>query len=484
MGKFGNFFTTGRKKNTKNTSEASVKSRVKGARPGLPHKGLAPLASIEDIKDITKSEESLIGKDYDQTQSPIQNSVEETEDYIYNKDLTPLYNNIVSEWNSKGATSDSEEFSPEWHSSNETIKNTLFDSNLTLQTLEPEKDLITDTTKTTTPNFFKSLTNIPNEDLEHSILNHKELTNVYTFAESEYAASKEQPGVLESRSSEQAHLARVLTLDIFLRRTKELHLNEPVTSLFEDDNSSTETMDKKSAVRRSGKRRKSQSSSDMPNGDRNVTEITAREEPVFDSVPSDFVSEKINGSERKVKAPQQINYVMPNHEMKAGSNHKGLTKTESEKIRQQQPTSSPCRKKSLKKNLSDTGPLSPTGLKNQGRDSSTKRQTEDVTYVSPLSKCTSVENAFSGETTLETSTVSSSGLIRNSVLPLTEETTDSKVLHPTDKSDVLLNTTDKNKYGEIRTTNGKQISSDLENAKLRSTCLDVSRTTVTTKVSL
>ncbi|XP_015272127.1 PREDICTED: absent in melanoma 1 protein-like [Gekko japonicus] len=471
LGKFGNFFTTGRRKNSKNTTESSLRPSVKSARSGSPQKNTTPLASIDDFKEISKSEECLLEKLCSHNQPVIQNTVEETEEYIYTKDLTPLYNDIVSEWNSKGALSDSE-WSPDWHSSSETIKNTLYDSNLTLQTPEPEKYLSTDATNTTTPIFFRSLTNISNENQEHSILNHKQLLNLNPFAELEGAATKDQSSVLESKPSERAYPSRVLTLDIFLRRTEHSISNEFSTALLDDNYSSANEMDKKSAVRRSGKRRKSQSSGDMPNGDRNATETSAKEETVFESLSSDLVAEQINNSERKVKTSQQIT-ATANHEMKTGSNHKGCTKTEMEKNKQQPPTSSPYRRKSFKKNQADAVPLSPTGLKSQGKDSSTKRQMERATNGSPMTKSSSVEKLSFGENTAETFKVASMGVLGNGTSSL--DSANSR------DGSVLLHA-DKNKNGGMGTTNGKQISSDLDSTKSRNTW-DVSRT-VTTKVNL
>ncbi|XP_054852917.1 beta/gamma crystallin domain-containing protein 1 isoform X2 [Eublepharis macularius] len=473
LGKFGNFFTTGRRKNTKNTSEDSLRPNVKTARSGSPRKNPAPLASIEDFKEISKSEECLLEKICNRNQSVIQNTVAETEEYFYTKDLTPLYNDIVSEWNSKGASSDSE-WSPDWHSSSETIKNTLFDSNLTLQTPEPEKYLITDATKTTTPNFFRSLSNISNEDQEHSILNHKQLLNVDPFAELEGAATKVQSSVLESKPSERSHSSRVLTLDIFLRRTEQSISNEFSTALLDDNYSSADEMDKKSAIRRSGKRRKSQSSSDVPNGDRNATENVAKEETVLDDISSDLVVEQMNNSERKVKSSATAN-----HEMKTGSNQKGCSKMEMEKNKQPPPTSSPYRRKSLKKNQSDTVLLSPTGLKSQGKDSPTKRQVESAANGSSLSKTFSVEKLTFGENIAETFKVASVGVLGNSTSSLIEGRRDSA--HSCDGSGPLH--ADKNKNGGMGTTNGKHTSSDLDSTKQRNTCWDVSRT-VTTKVNL
>ncbi|XP_048349461.1 beta/gamma crystallin domain-containing protein 1 isoform X2 [Sphaerodactylus townsendi] len=475
LGKFGNFFTTGRKKNTKNITEASLRTSVKSARSGSPQPNTAPLASIDDFKEISKSEECILEKIYSRNQPAIQNSVEDTEEYIYTKDLTPLYNDIVSEWNCKGASSDSE-WSPDWHSSNETIKNTLFGSNLTLQTSESEKYLNTDPTKATTPNFFRSLTNISNEDQDHSILNHKQLLSLDQFAELKGTATKDQSSVLEAKPSERAHSSRVLTLDIFLRRTEQSISNEFSTALLEDNYSSADEMDKKSAVRRSGKRRKSQSSGDAPNGDRNAAETSTKEESVFDGISSDLVVDQINNSERKVKTPQQIT---TNHDMKTASNYKGCTKAEMEKNKQQTPAASPYRRKSLKKNQSDSVPLSPTDLKAQGKDSSTKRQVQGATNGSLMSKSSSIEKLSSGENTVESFRVASLGVQGNSTSPVTEGRMDSA--NNCDGS-VLLHA-DKNRNSGVRTTNGKQTGSDLDSTKLRNACWDASRT-VTTKINL
>ncbi|XP_060093642.1 beta/gamma crystallin domain-containing protein 1 isoform X2 [Heteronotia binoei] len=476
LGKFGNFFTTGRRKNIKNTTEASLRPSIKAARSGSLQKDTAPLASIDDFREISKSEECLLGKICNRNQPVIQNTVEETEEYIYTKDLTPLYNEIVSEWNSKEVSSDSE-LSPDCHSSSETIKNTLYDSSLTLQTPESEKYFITDATKTTTPNFFRSLTNISNEEQEHSILNHKQLLNLNPFAELEGAATKDQPSVLESKTSERAHSSRVLTLDIFLRRTEQSISNEFSTALLDNNYSSADEMDKKSAVRRSGKRRKSQSSGDVPNGDRNATETSAKEETVCESLPSDVVVEEINNSERKAKTSQQIT-AAANHEIKTGSNHKGCTKMEMEKSKQQPPASSPYRRKSLKKNQADAVLLSPTSLKSQGKDSSTKRQVERATNGSPMSKSSSIEKFSFSESSAESFKVASVGALSNSTSSPTEGRPDSA--NSCDGS-VLLHGV-KNKNGGIGTTNGKQISPDLDSTKPRNTW-DVSRM-VTTKVNL
>ncbi|ETE68034.1 Absent in melanoma 1 protein, partial [Ophiophagus hannah] len=479
LGKFGHFFTTGRRKNPKNTQEASLKPSIKNIRPGSPHKNLAPLASIEieDLNDLSKSEESLTDSIYEQNQSKSQSTIDNSEDYLYNKDLTPLYNDIVSEWDTKGISSGSE-WSLDLHSSNETIKNTLFDSNLTLGTLEGENELVTDTN--TTPDFFKSLSALSDENLEQIILNHKELVEPLTSAESESAESKDQPVFVEPEQDEHPQPSRILTLDIFLRRTELQNLNKPVAVALDDDCSNTDIMDKKPAIRKSGKRRKSQSSSDVPNGDRNASENTVKEEPGLDGIPSGMVSEKVSTSERRVRPCQQIMSPTNNNDIRSGSNHKAFTKSELEKCKQQSPASSPYKKKSLKKNQSDAGPPSPIGIKSPGKNASTKRQSDSIMDGNPTSKCTSVEELPSDENVV----ASPVGIVSNSsTLSPSEERTESQDLHPVRSSDgkVILQA-DKHKKDEVEDS-GRQISSDLDEAKPRNICLDVSRT-VTTKVSL
>uniref|UniRef100_A0A8C3Y155 Crystallin beta-gamma domain containing 1 n=1 Tax=Catharus ustulatus TaxID=91951 RepID=A0A8C3Y155_CATUS len=140
-------------------------------------------------------------------------------------------------------------------------------------------------------------------------------------------------------ASEHAYSARVLTVDIYLRKTDEL-LNEPVTLVSEENCSDLDTMDKKSASKRSGKRRKSQSSNDIPNGEKTQTENTAREESVFeDDAHAEVFSDKIINPERKVRSLQQTpernsSSSSINQDLKVGSAHKGASKAEGDKGKQ------------------------------------------------------------------------------------------------------------------------------------------------------
>uniref|UniRef100_A0A8D0GTG1 Crystallin beta-gamma domain containing 1 n=1 Tax=Sphenodon punctatus TaxID=8508 RepID=A0A8D0GTG1_SPHPU len=207
-------------------------------------------------------------------------------------------------------------------------------------------------------------------------------------------------------------------------------------------------MDKKSSARRSGKRRKSQSYSDTPNGERSPRGNGTKEESVFDdAVPSDVASEKVSHLERKIKSqqtPERNSSSASNQDIKTGFNHKGLTKTENEKSKQPLTTSSPLRRRSLKKNQADAGPVSPTGLKNQVNDSLPKRQP---------------------------------------VPPVAAAECNPKIKSILAEKGAPLHT-ERNRSGELSKSHEKQTCLDLDSAKLRNLCLDVPRATVTTKINL
>ncbi|XP_037248558.1 beta/gamma crystallin domain-containing protein 1 [Falco rusticolus] len=250
-------------------------------------------------------------------------------------------------------------------------------------------------------------------------------------------------------------------------------------------------MDKKSANKRSGKRRKSQSSSDIPNGERNQAETASREESVFeDDVPSEVFSDKIINSERKVKTPQQTperNSSSPsnNQDLRVGSAHKGASKTEADKGKQQISNATPARRRSYKKNQSDSVPISPTGLKGQGKDYSSKRQPLASPESNPVTKRTSVEKgaipvAF-GEDGLE-SPKSLAAKTEDAALVFTEGRNETKaVKHGNGSDGRAFLRTDGIKNGDLCTSAEKQTNSDLDSLKLKSS--DASRT-VTTKISL
>uniref|UniRef100_A0A8C0ZCS9 Crystallin beta-gamma domain containing 1 n=1 Tax=Cyanistes caeruleus TaxID=156563 RepID=A0A8C0ZCS9_CYACU len=215
-------------------------------------------------------------------------------------------------------------------------------------------------------------------------------------------------------------------------------LNEPVTLISEEICSDLDTMDKKSTSKRSGKRRKSQSSSDITNGERNQTENTAREESVFeDDAHSEVFSDKIINSERKVRSLQQTpernsSSSGGNQDLKVGSAHKGASKAEADKGKQQISSTTSARRRSYKKNQSDTVPISPTGLKSQVKDYSSKRQPLASPETNPVTKRTSVEKgaipvAF-GEDSLESPKASLAAKTEDNAFAFAEGRNDTKAV--------------------------------------------------------
>ncbi|KAM6356215.1 beta/gamma crystallin domain-containing protein 1 [Podargus strigoides] len=478
--RLGNLFGTGKRKNVKSSLEHT--SHRKGERSVSSHR-------VQPIYCRHLQE----GHEASQVQKQVRNvsAVSETQEYNFSEEVGPLYRDTISEWSNRGVSSDSE-WSADWSSGSETIKNSFFESSLNLETVELEKESITAINNSTTPDFIKSLRNLSSEDLEKSILSHKQLVNTWVSEEPGHAKPKDLPYELESAASEHPHSARVLTVDIYLRKTDEL-LNEPVTVTSEENCSDSDIMDKKSSNKRSGKRRKSQSSSDIPNGERNQTETaTAREDSVFeDDVPSEVFSDKIVNSERKAKSPQQTpernsSSSGNNQDLKVGSAHKGASKTEADKGKQQISNTTPARRRSYKKNQSDAVPISPTGLKGQGKDYTSKRQPLASPESNPVTKRTLAEKgtlpvAF-GEDSLESPKVSLADKTEDTALVLSEGRNETKaVKHGNGSDGRAFLRTDGIKNGDLCMSAERQMSSDLDSAKLKS--LDASRT-VTTKISL
>uniref|UniRef100_A0A8C6Z4A6 Crystallin beta-gamma domain containing 1 n=1 Tax=Nothoprocta perdicaria TaxID=30464 RepID=A0A8C6Z4A6_NOTPE len=476
--RLGNLFGTGKRKNVKSSLEHP--STWKGERSVAPHK--APPFYCKHLKE---------GPEVPQVQRVRSlNAAPETREYHFGGEGAPVYHDTISEWSAKGISSDSE-WSPDWSSSSETIKNSFFESTLNVGTEELEEQPVTDINNSTTPDFIKSLRNLSSEDLEKSILNHKQLVNTWVCEEPGHAKPKDFPYGLESTASEHTSSPRVLTVDIYLRKTDEI-LNEPVTVISKENCGDSDTMDKKSASKRSGKRRKSQSSSEIPNGERNQIENTAKEDSVFeDDGSSDVLSDKITNSERKVKSPQQTperNLSSPgiSQDLKAGSAQKGASKAEADKGKQQASTTTPARRRSYKKSQLDAVPVSPTGMKSQLKDFSSKRQTLIAAESNSVTKRTSVEKgnisvAF-GEDGLESPKGSLADKTENSALVFVEGRSESKTIKHSNGTDgrAFLRA-DGIKNGDLSLSTERLANSELDSSKLKS--LDASRT-VTTKISL
>lgn len=478
MERLGNLFGTGKRKNVKSSLEHTL--HHKGERSGSPHR-----AQPVYCRHFREEHEAP------QVQKQVRNvsALSEAQEYNFSGEVRPLYHDTVSEWSSRGVSSDSE-WSADWSGSSETIKNSFCESSLNVETLGLEKEPVTDINNSTTPDFIQSLRNLSSEDLEKSILSHKQLVNTWVSEEPGHAKPKDLAYELESAASQHASSGRVLTVDIYLRKTDKL-LNEPVTLKSEENCSDSDTMDKKSASRRSGKRRKSQSSSDIPNGERNQTENTAREEPVYeDDAHSEVFSDKIINSERKVRSLQQTpernsSSSGNNQDLKVGSAHKGASKAEADKGKQQISNTTSARRRSYKKNQSDSVPISPTGLKGQVKDCPSKRQPLASPETNSVTKITSVEKGpipvALGEDSLESPKASLAAKTENNALVFAEGRNDTKaVKHGNGPDGRAFLHTDGIKNGDLCLSAERQTNSDLDTSKLKS---DASRT-VMTKISL
>ncbi|KAM6185675.1 beta/gamma crystallin domain-containing protein 1 [Rhynchocyon petersi] len=104
-----------------------------------------------------------------------------------------------------------------------------------------------------------------------------------------------------------AHPAKVLTLDIYLSKTEVAQVDEPVViASGSEDCGDSDDMEKRSGGRRSGRRRKSQKSTDSPGAESALPESTARDEAVFDDeVALDAATDTVS-AEKKVKSPQTV----------------------------------------------------------------------------------------------------------------------------------------------------------------------------------
>ncbi|XP_007939030.1 beta/gamma crystallin domain-containing protein 1 [Orycteropus afer afer] len=147
-----------------------------------------------------------------------------------------------------------------------------------------------------------------------------------------------------------AHPATVLTLDIYLSKTEVAQVDEPVViAAGAEDCGDSDDMEKRASGRRSGRRRKSQKSSDSPGADTALPESPARDDAVFDDeVAPDTASENVS-AEKKVKSPPTASdggvASAGSQESKASPGPKGQTRAESDRSKQPPPASSPTKRK-------------------------------------------------------------------------------------------------------------------------------------------
>lgn len=153
-----------------------------------------------------------------------------------------------------------------------------------------------------------------------------------------------------ARQVDRAHPSKVLTLDIYLSKTEVAQVDKPVSiAPGTDDCDDSDDMEKRSSGRRSGRRRKSQKSTDSPGADAVAPESPAKDDSVFDvEVAPDAAAE--NGTaEKKVKSVPTVTdggaALVASPESKATPGPRGQLRGDTDRGKQQPPTSSPTKRK-------------------------------------------------------------------------------------------------------------------------------------------
>ncbi|XP_037698193.1 beta/gamma crystallin domain-containing protein 1 [Choloepus didactylus] len=147
-----------------------------------------------------------------------------------------------------------------------------------------------------------------------------------------------------------AHPAKVLTLDIYLSKTEAAPVDEPVViAPGAEDCGDLDDMEKRASGRRSGRRRKSQKSTDSPGADSALPESPARDDAVFDDEVAPVAATEKVSAEKKVKSPQAAPEggvaSAGNPESRASPGPKGQPRAESDRGKQPLPASSPTKRK-------------------------------------------------------------------------------------------------------------------------------------------
>ncbi|XP_075410828.1 beta/gamma crystallin domain-containing protein 1 [Tenrec ecaudatus] len=119
----------------------------------------------------------------------------------------------------------------------------------------------------------------------------------------EGAGHRAAPGSGRAGPGARAH-PKVLTLDIYLSKTEAAPAGEAAEgAAHADDCGDPDDMEKRSGGRRSGRRRKSQKSTDSPGADAALPDSPARDDAVFDDEVAPHAAAENVSTEKKVKSP-------------------------------------------------------------------------------------------------------------------------------------------------------------------------------------
>ncbi|XP_063110021.1 beta/gamma crystallin domain-containing protein 1 [Cavia porcellus] len=182
-----------------------------------------------------------------------------------------------------------------------------------------------------------------------------------------------RPGAAAAQGAESAAGARVLTLDIYLRKSEAGQVDEPVVitpGLGEDCGGDSDDMERRANGRRTGRRRKSQKSTDSPGAEAGLPGSPARDDAVFDDEVAPNVS-----AEKKVKSPRAAPdggvASAPSCESKPGP--KGQLRGEAERTKPPAPAASPTKRKGRSR-APEPSPSPPAcGLRAPAKESPPKR---------------------------------------------------------------------------------------------------------------
>nr|KAF6461672.1 crystallin beta-gamma domain containing 1 [Molossus molossus] len=184
-------------------------------------------------------------------------------------------------------------------------------------------------------------------------------------ASSAQANGKARLGGQVCRRGERGHPAKVLTLDIYLSKTAEAQVDELVViTTGADDCDDQDDMEKRASGRRPGRRRRSQKSTDSPSPDTALPDSTARDDMVFDYEVAPNAATENGSAEKKVKSPRAApdgGVASPaSPESKSSPGSKGQPRGESDRSKQPLPATSPTKRRG-KSRVPESAPIPPAG---------------------------------------------------------------------------------------------------------------------------
>lgn len=211
----------------------------------------------------------------------------------------------------------------------------------------------------------------------------------------EGAEDRAGPGGQVCRPGERAHPTKVLTLDIYLSKTEGAQVDEPVViAPGTEDWDDPDDMDKRASGRRPGRRRKSQKSTDSPSPDTPLPDGAARDDAVFDYEVAPNAAADIVSAEKKVKSPRAAPdggvASAAGSESRSSPGSRGQPRGEPERSKQPPPATSPTKRRG-KSRVADAAPSPAAGGQRAPAKESPPRRAP-APDASPAAKAAAGEN--------------------------------------------------------------------------------------------